>query len=94
MIHISFFLLFMFVNFTGHASINWNLVKERVEELWEEFQLPIWITEFDWNHDGDIGWGDHSRHAEILTDFYRLMFSQEVGKKSILLPSHIGMEWF
>ena len=56
-------------------------MKERVEELWEEFQLPIWITEFDWNSEGDISWGDHSKHAEILNDFYHLMFSQEVGKK-------------
>ena len=56
-------------------------MKKRVEELWEEFQLPIWITEFDWNSEGDIGWGDHSKHAEILNDFYHLMFSQEVGKK-------------
>ena len=46
--------------------------------LWEEFQLPIWITEFDWNGEGDIDWGDHSQHADILEDFYRLMFSLEV----------------
>ena len=62
----------------GHASIDWNLVKQRVETLWEEFQLPIWITEFDWNHDGDVPWGDHTQHSQILQDFYRLMFSQEV----------------
>ena len=70
----------------GSASIDWNLVKQRVEELWEEFQLPIWITEFDWNHDGDIAWGDHTQHAQVVEDFYRLMFSQEV------LLSHIRCE--
>ena len=64
---------------SGQQSIDWNLVKRRVEMLWEEFQLPIWITEFDWNHEGDIDWGDHSKHAEILEDFYRLMFSLEVN---------------
>ena len=70
----------------GSASIDWNLVKQRVEELWEEFQLPIWITEFDWNHDGDIAWGDHTQHAQVVEDFYRLMFSQEV------LLSHISLK--
>ena len=64
---------------SGQQSIDWNLVKRRVEMLWEEFQLPIWITEFDWNHEGDIDWGDHSQHADILEDFYRLMFSLEVN---------------
>ena len=63
---------------SGQQSIDWNLVKRRVEMLWEEFQLPIWITEFDWNGEGDIDWGDHSQHADILEDFYRLMFSLEV----------------
>ena len=23
--------------------------KSRVEELWNEFHIPIWVTEFDWN---------------------------------------------
>ena len=53
-------------------------MKQRIETLWEEFQIPMWITEFDWNKDGDYDWGDHSVHAEILTNFYKLIFSQEV----------------
>ena len=51
--------------------------------MWEEFQLPIWITEFDWNGEGDIDWGDHSQHADIVEDFYRLMFSLEVLANNI-----------
>ena len=62
----------------GAVNINWNLVKERVDQLWEEFQIPIWITEFDWNHNEDIDMGDHSKHAEIVADFYKLMFSNQV----------------
>ena len=38
----------------------------------------MWITEFDWNKDGDYDWGDYSVYAQILDDFYHLMFSQEV----------------
>ena len=67
----------------GHQSIDWNLIKQRVETLWEEFQLPIWITEFDWNGEGEIDWGDHSQHADIVEDFYRLMFSLEVSKPQV-----------
>ena len=65
----------------GDEYLDWNLVKQRIEMLWTEFGIPLWITEFDWNGDLDdshVGWGDHTFHAEVLTDFYRLMFSQEV----------------
>ena len=62
------------------VNINWNFVKERVDQLWEEFQIPIWITEFDWNHNEDVDMGDHSEHAQIVTDFYKLMFSNQVSK--------------
>ena len=65
-------------SFLGTDFMDYNLIKQRIEILWEEFQIPIWITEFDWNKDGDLDWGDHSVHAEILTNFYKLMFSQEV----------------
>ena len=67
-----------FASGVAGVKINWNLVKERVDQLWEEFGVPIWITEFDWNHQGDIEWGDQSKHAEIVDDFYKLMFSHEV----------------
>ena len=61
----------------GDDALDWNMIKERVETLSEEFNLPIWITEFDWNGDESAEFGDHSRHAEIVEDFYRLMFSLE-----------------
>ena len=53
-------------------------MKERLDLLWEEFHLPIWVTEFDWNGEGSQDFGDHSHHAEVLDNFYRLMFSHQV----------------
>ena len=53
-------------------------MKERLDLLWEEFQLPIWATEFDWNWHEAADFGDHSYHAEVLENFYRLMFSHQV----------------
>ena len=55
------------------------MIKERVELLHQEFNIPIWVTEFDWNGDESVEFGDHSRHAEIVENFYRLMFSLEVS---------------
>ena len=26
-------------------------IKEHVDLLWEEFNIPIWLTEFNWNKD-------------------------------------------
>jgi len=80
---------------TGYDILDWNLVKKNVETLWAEFQIPMWVTEFDWNGDENephVPWGDHSQHAQILEDFYRLMFSQEgifgiVSWKSTTLDS-------
>ena len=63
--------------------MDYNAMKLRIETLWEEFKIPMWITEFDWNGDGDIEWGDHSLHADILTNFYKLMFSQEVIENKV-----------
>ena len=54
-------------------------MKTNVDRLWEEFHLPLWITEFDWNRKEDVDFGDHSVHAQRLEDFYRLMFSLEVS---------------
>ena len=50
--------------------------------LWEEFQLPIWVTEFTWNSEESVDFGDHSRHADILDSFYRLAFSHQVMASS------------
>ena len=79
----------------GNEVIDWNLVKENVEALWAEFQIPMWVTEFDWNgdeDDSDVPWGDHSQHAQILEDFYKLMFSQEVGIEMFYLNSTLNFE--
>jgi len=53
-------------------------IKRHVDLLWEEFNLPIWVTEFDWNANNDVDMGDHSLHAEQIHNFYTLMFSLEV----------------
>lgn len=58
--------------------------KMRVEELWNEFNIPLWVTEFDWNAKGEIDDGDHTVHAEFVEDFYRLMFSLE-GIEGIMM---------
>jgi len=71
----------------GEDIIDFNLIKVRVEALWEEFQIPMWITEFDWNKDGDYDWGDYSVYAQILDDFYHLMFSQELNANLVLQAS-------
>jgi GH35 family endo-1,4-beta-xylanase len=59
----------------GHDVVDVNAIKHHVDQLWEEFQLPIWVTEFDWNAGNDVAMGDHSFHAEQVENFYRLMFS-------------------
>ena len=48
--------------------------------------LSLKVTEFDWNGNGNAEWGDHSVHAEQLSNFYRLMFSHEVS----LIQSYDG----
>ena len=49
--------------------------------------LSLKVTEFDWNGNGNAEWGDHSVHAEQLSNFYRLMFSHEV----CLIQSYDGI---
>jgi len=61
----------------GQERVDINAIKYHVDLLWEEFKLPIWVTEFDWNADKSVDFGDHSYHAEQLENFYRLMFSHE-----------------
>ena len=63
----------------GKDVLDWAAIKERIDLLWSEFRLPIWVTEFDWNGDLSVDFGDHSLHAEILENFHRLMFSHEVS---------------
>ena len=54
-------------------------IKRHVELLWEEFKLPIWVSEFDWNANNEVEMGDHTVHAEQIHNFYTLMFSLEVS---------------
>ena len=63
----------------GQERVDINAIKYHVDLLWEEFKLPIWVTEFDWNADSSVDFGDHSYHAEQIEKFYRLMFSHEVS---------------
>ena len=50
---------------------DWNVVKQRVEALWSEFRIPMWVTEFDWNGDGEeVDFRDYTEYASILEDFY------------------------
>jgi len=68
----------------GEDLVDVVRIKYHIDLLWEEFKLPIWVTEFDWNGNGNADWGDHSVHAEQLENFYRLMFSHE-GVEGILM---------
>ena len=60
-------------------------IKRHIELLWEEFRLPIWVTEFDWNANNDVEMGDHTVHAEQIHNFYTLMFSLEVFTGTLIL---------
>ena len=62
----------------GELIVEVQTIKDHVDQLWEEFKLPIWVTEFDWNALDNVDMGDHSFHASQLENFYRLMFSHEV----------------
>ena len=64
--------------------LDWKVLKERIDLLWSEFGLPIWVSEFDWNGDLSVDFGDHAIHAEILENFHRLMFSHEASFLFIL----------
>jgi len=61
----------------GSDMVDVVQIKYHVDQLWQEFHLPIWVTEFDWNAHNDVDMGDHSFHAQQLENFYRLMFSHE-----------------
>merc|ERR1719186_516481 len=59
----------------GHyqgGSINIDQLKDALDTL-AQFQLPIWVTEFDFVSGNDDA--DHSHHAVQLENFYRLAFS-------------------
>ena len=73
--------------FLGNDFLDWISMKERLDLLWDEFHLPIWATEFDWNWRNSVDFGDHSYHAEVIDNFYRLMYSHQVQKESIFYSS-------
>ena len=57
-------------------NISVSAVKNRVDMLWNEFGIPLWVTEFTWSTDGVVEDPSHKIHAEQLENFYRqyLMF--------------------
>ena len=52
-------------------------IQLHLDQLWEEFKLPIWITEFTFNVAGEIDDPEHVIHAEQLENFYRVAFAHE-----------------
>ncbi|XP_023333584.1 uncharacterized protein LOC111705317 isoform X1 [Eurytemora carolleeae] len=58
--------------------------KERIEILHQEFGIPIWITEFDWNEEGIAADPEKLKLGRELEDFYRVMFSLE-GVEGIMM---------
>ena len=57
-----------------------------MEALWSEFRIPMWVTEFDWNGDGEeVDFGDYTEYASILEDFYTLMLFRQEVTQSIFL---------
>ena len=59
---------------SGSDFVDVNAIKYHVDLLWEEFKMPIFVTEFDWNGDEHAYDPDHQVHAEQVEKFYRLMF--------------------
>ena len=58
------------IGFQGHFKNNHDAdplqIQSVLDRFWNEFGLPIWITEFDWSDGSGDPLGDHSRHAEQL----------------------------
>ena len=53
-----------------------NAAKARVDELWNEFQIPLWVTEFTWSRGpkwspGRVDDPEHQIHALQLENYYR-----------------------
>merc|ERR1712062_599146 len=62
-------------HFTGYKLDPYQ-IKDNVDKLWNEFGIPMWVTEFTWSR-GDIDDPNHEIHAKQLENYYRLMFSLE-----------------
>ena len=53
----------------GPDSIDLGKMEDTLHRIHDQFWMPMWITEFDWQ--GSNG-NDHSQHAVELDNFYRL----------------------
>ena len=65
-------------------------IQLHLDELWEEFKLPIWITEFTFNVAGEISDPDHAIHAEQLENFYRVAFAHEAVQGVVMWQFQVG----
>ncbi|XP_059087514.1 anti-sigma-I factor RsgI6-like [Tigriopus californicus] len=63
-----------FQSHLGPDQIDLGKAEDAFNKMWNEFHLPMWITEFDWQ--GSHG-GDHAQHASELVNFYNLAMSHE-----------------
>ena len=67
-------------------------IKRNVEMLWEEFKLPIWVTEFDWNANNDVG-EQLSIWAETLEKLRSLVLQTWVSILSTQNRSTTSTHW-
>lgn len=56
----------------GPSSIDLERVEKSLDMLWNEFGIPIWVTEFDWSSIDSVA-DNHTRHAVELENFYKLL---------------------
>ena len=56
-------------HFTGYQLDPYQ-IKDNVDKLWNEFGIPMWVTEFTWSR-GDIDDPNHEIHAKQLENYYR-----------------------
>ena len=49
----------------GPDAIDLNKVEDSLDKIWEEFGLPIWITEFDWSNSSSNE-DNHAQHSTEL----------------------------
>ena len=66
-------------------------IQLHLDQLWEEFKLPIWITEFTFNVAGEISDPDHSIHAEQLENFYRVAFAHQAVQGIVMWQFQVGV---
>ena len=55
------------IGLPGHITeddlVEVSTIKMHLDQIWEEYKLPVWIIEFTFNVAGDIADPDHSIHA-------------------------------